>query len=384
MSLVRSTPPGTDELAEAVEGGEPSVLVAVGTMKGVFLFRSDQARDKWQASGPHFPGQSIYAVRFDGRGGRRRLLAGTEDSHWGAVVRCSDDLGRSWSDPAEGNLRFPEHTGAALQRVWQLQPAGADRPDTVFAGVEPAALFRSDDGGETFELVTGLWEHPHRPRWEPGGGGLCLHTVVPDPDDPERLLVAISTGGVYRTQDGGNSWRASNQGVRAEFLPDKHPEFGQCVHKVAPAGGRPERLYLQNHWGLYRSDDAGERWVDIANGVPSDFGFPVVAHPTDPDTAWVIPLRSDGFRCVPDGRMRVYRTRDAGASWEPQTEGLPQQDAWLTVLRDGFGSDGLGPAGLYFGTRTGQLFASADEGERWRLLAEWLPPVVCVKAAVVP
>ncbi len=232
------------------------VLLAIGTMKGVWLFRSDPDRQAWQSSGPHFPGEAVYAVRFDGRGGRRRLLAGTEDGHWGAVVRCSDDLGRTWSDPAEGNVRFPQGTDAALRRVWQLQPAGPDRPDTVFAGVEPAALFRSDDRGETFELVTGLWDHPHRPRWEPGGGGLCLHTVVVDQADPERMWVAISTGGVYRSDDGGRTWQARNHGVRAEFRPDKHPEFGQCVHKIAPAAGRPERLYLQNHWGLYRSDDA--------------------------------------------------------------------------------------------------------------------------------
>ena len=369
---------------EHLSADSGDVLVAVGTMKGVWLFRSDQERRAWQSSGPHFPGQAVYAVRFDGRGGRRRLLAGTEDSHWGAVVRCSDDLGRTWSDPAEGNVRFPQGTDAALRRVWQLQPAGPDRPDTVFAGVEPAALFRSDDGGETFELVTGLWDHPHRPRWEPGGGGLCLHTVVVDQNDPERMWVAISTGGVYRSDDGGHSWQARNHGVRVVFMPDEHPEFGQCVHKIAPAAGRPERLYLQNHWGLYRSDDAAESWVDVANGVPSDFGFPVVAHPADPDTAWIIPLQSDQFRCTPDAKARVYRTGDAGASWEPLGDGLPQQDAFLTVLRDGFGGDGLAPAGLYFGTRTGQLFASADEGERWRLVAEWLPPVVCVKAAVVP
>jgi hypothetical protein len=365
-----------------VQSGD--ILLTVGTTKGAFLFAGDPDRRKWRSSGPHFPGQAVYAIRFDGRGGRRRLLAGTESSHWGAVVRHSDDLGRSWTDPADGNVRFPEGTDAALARVWQLQPAGDDAPDTVWAGVEPAALFRSDDAGEHFELVGGLWDHPHRPRWMPGGGGLCLHTVVTDPDDPARLLVAISAAGVYRSDDGGRSWQARNVGVRAEFLPDKHPEFGQCVHKIAPAAGRTDRLYLQNHWGLYRSDDGADSWVDVANGVPSDFGFPVVAHPTDPATAWVIPLHSDGFRCTPDGRLRVYRTRDAGGSWEPLTAGLPQQDAWQTVLRDGFGGDGLDPAGLYFGTRTGQLFASADEGDRWELLAGWLPPVVCVKAAVVP
>ena len=365
-----------------VDSGD--VLLTVGTTKGAFLFAAGPDRAKWRSSGPHFRGQAVYAIRFDGRGGRRRLLAGTGSSHWGAVVRHSDDLGRSWTDPAEGNVRFPAGTGAALANVWQLQPAGADAPDVVWAGVEPAALFRSDDAGETFELVRGLWDHPHRPNWQPGGGGLCLHTVVPDAADPQQILVAVSAAGVYRSDDGGRTWQARNHGVRAEFLPDKHPEFGQCVHKVAPAGGRPGRLYLQNHWGLYRSDDGGDNWVDVANGVPSDFGFPVVAHPTDPDTAWVIPLDSDLFRCTPDGRMRVYRTGDAGGSWEPLTQGLPQADAWLTVLRDGFGGDGLSPAGLYFGTRTGQLYASADEGEHWQAIAGLLPPVVCVKAAVLP
>jgi hypothetical protein len=357
------------------------VMLMVGTTKGAFLFRSGPDRDRFEVTGPHFPGQAIHALAFDGRAGRRRLLAATESSHWGAVVRWSDDLGRSWSDPAEGNVRFPPGSDAALARVWQLQPDGADRPDTVWAGVEPAALFRSDDGGETFELVKGLWDHPHRPSWTPGGGGLCLHTIVPDRADPERMWVAVSAAGVYRTDDGGASWQARNHGVRADFLPDPDPEFGQCVHKVAQAAGRPDTLYLQNHWGLYRSDDGAEHWVDVANGVPSDFGFPVVAHPSDPDTAFVIPLDSDRFRCTPEGRARVYRTRDAGASWEPLVEGLPQRDAWLTVLRDGFAGDGLAPAGLYFGTRTGEVFASVDEGEHWRLVAGWLPPVLCVRAA---
>jgi photosystem II stability/assembly factor-like uncharacterized protein len=360
-----------------------SVLLMVGTTKGAFLFRGGADRRDFEASGPHFPGEQIYALAYDGRAGRRRVLAATESSHWGAVVRSSDDLGRTWTDPAEGNVRFPEGSGAALTRVWQLQPAGDGLPDTVYAGTEPAALFRSDDGGQTFGLVRELWDHPHRSRWEPGGGGQCLHTVVPDHADPDRVWVAISTGGVYRTDDGGASWQARNHGVRAEFLPGPDPEFGQCVHKIAQAGGRPDTLYMQNHGGLYRSDDGADSWTDIANGVPSDFGFPIVAHPHDPDTAYAIPLESSMFRCTPEARVCVYRTKDTGASWEPLGEGLPQRDAYLTVLRDGFASDGMDPAGLYFGTRTGQVFASADEGERWRLLAEWLPPVLCVKAAVL-
>jgi hypothetical protein len=374
------------ELVDQVQADPGDVLVLVGTMKGAFLFRGGPDRRAFTASGPHFPGHVVYALAFDARAGRRRVLAGVSSMHWGAVVRASDDLGRTWTDPAEANVRFPADTDTALANLWQLTPAGADQPDTVWAGVEPAALFRSDDAGESFQLVRGLWDHPHRPKWEPGGGGLCLHTILPDPGDPERMWVAISTGGVYRTDDGGATWQARNKGIRAVFMPEdrQYPEFGQCVHKVAPAAGHPERLFLQHHWGVYRSDDAGDSWTDIGQGLSSTFGFPVVSHPRDPDGAWVLPLDSDGFRCTPGGRPLVWRTTDAGATWTPHGDGLPERDAWLTVLRDGFTTDGLDPAGLYFGTRTGQLFASTDEGGRWRTLAGWLPPVVCVKAAVVP
>jgi photosystem II stability/assembly factor-like uncharacterized protein len=359
------------------------ILLMVGTAKGAFLLQGDAEREKFEISGPHFPGHEVYALAFDGRDGRQRVLAGTSSLHWGAVVRASDDLGASWTDPAEGNVRFPADTGASLARVWQLRPGGDDQPGVVWAGAEPAALFRSGDAGATFELVRGLWDHPHRPQWQPGGGGLCLHTIVPHPGDPQRLWVAISTGGVYRSDDAGATWQARNRGIKARFLPDPDPEFGQCVHKVAPAAGRPDRLYLQHHWGVYRSDDAGDTWTDVGGGLPSDFGFPVVAHPRDPDTAFVLPLTSDEFRCVPEQRTRVYRTRDAGASWEPLAHGLPQDDTYLTVLRDAFTGDTLDPAGLYFGTRTGQVFASADEGDHWRLIAEWLPPVLCVRAATL-
>src|SRR6266700_3995746 len=264
---------------------EPGDLILlVGTMKGAYLFRSGPDRGEFSMDGPHFPGQAIYALAFDGRGGRQRLLAGTESSHWGAVVRTSDDFGQSWTDPADGNVRFPEGSGGALKRVWQLLPAGADQPDLVYAGVEPAALFRSSDGGDHYELVTGLWDHPHRPHWPPGGGGQCLHTVVLRDDDPDRLLVAISTGGVYRSEDGGKSWQPRNQGIRAVFLPEdqRYPEYGQCVHKVAPAAGQPDRLYLQNHWGLYRSDDGADSWADVANGVPTCS----IPAPTGTTSAW--------------------------------------------------------------------------------------------------
>jgi photosystem II stability/assembly factor-like uncharacterized protein len=217
----------------------------------------------------------------------------------------------------------------------------------------------------------------------PGGGGLCLHTVVLDPAEPRRMGVAISTGGFYRTDDGGSSWQARNAGVRAEFLPDKYPEFGQCVHKVVNHPSRPERLFLQNHWGLYRSDDWGDSWQDVANGVPSDFGFAMEMHPHDPDTVYIVPLDSDEFRVVPEAKLRVFRTRDAGASWEPLSAGLPQQDAYEVVLRDALAADTHDPAGIYFGTRGGKLWGSADAGESWREIADALPPIVCVKAATV-
>ncbi len=304
--------------------------------------------------------------------------------HWGPIVRWSDDLGRTWTEEDRAALAFPADTEVSLARIWQLAPGGNDEPDVVYAGVEPAALFRSEDGGRSFSLVRALWDHPHRGSWQPGGGGLCLHTVLVHPDDPERLLVAVSAAGVYLSNDGGGSWRASNAGIVATFLPGSPtPEFGQCVHKVARDAGDPERLYLQHHDGIYRSDDGGGSWAPMASIAGVDFGFPVVAHPTRPDTAYLFPLQGAEYRCNPDGRCVVWRTSDAGASWSALTDGLPQADAHLTVLRDAFSTDGDDPAGLYFGTRSGEVYASADDGDSWQLLAAHLPPVLSVRAAPV-
>ena len=359
------------------------VLLLVGTMKGAFIVRAGKARTSWEVGGPYFPGSAVYAMAYDAREGRHRIWAGPNSMHWGGLLRSSDDFGATWTNPEEANVKFPEGTGTALKQIWQIMPGRASEPDTFYCGVEPAAVFVSRDAGDTWQLNEGLWNHPQRPLWQPGGGGLCMHTIMLDPADPKRIRVALSTGGMYVTEDGGTTWRPSNKGVRAVFLPDQQPEFGQCVHKVVQSAQKPERMYLQNHWGLYRSDDRGETWVDIANGVPSDFGFPIAIHPADPESAWIVPLESDEFRCTPEGKLRVYRTRDAGASWEAKTSGLPQEDAYETVLRDALAVDRLDPVGVYFGTRNGKLFGSANEGESWTELADGLPPVISVKAAIV-
>jgi hypothetical protein len=278
-------------------------------------------------------------------------------------------------------IKMPANTKKSLENIWQIAP-GADA-DTLYVGVAPAALFESHDRGETWKLNSGLWKHPHRKKWSPGFGGLCLHTVVTDQKNPNDIKIAISTGGVYQSADGGENWQVTNTGVKAYFLPNQYPEFGQCVHKIAMHPARPERLFLQNHWGLYRSDDSSENWKDIANGVPSDFGFAMVMHPRNPDCVYIVPVESDQFRCSCDGRLRVYRTRNGGASWEPLARGLPQKQAYETVLRDAMTVDSLDPAGIYFGTRSGQLFGSCDEGKTWNKILEGLPAIVCVQSAII-
>ncbi|HZO80493.1 MAG TPA: hypothetical protein VFB33_02275 [Candidatus Binataceae bacterium] len=360
------------------------VIVMVGTVKGAFIFHGDGERREFRIAGPYFKGQSVYATAWLPDSRTPRILMANRSEHWGAVVSQSDDFGASWEEPAEGNIRFPAGSGLSLNSVWALEAAPLLGPDVVFAGADPAALFRSDDRGRTFHPVEALLNHPERPYWVPGFGGLCLHTILPDPGDARRMIVGISAAGVYRTDDGGKSWMRRNKGVRLEGGPPHAPHFSpQCAHKLRYDAKNPARVYLQNHPGVYRSDDGGDTWIDIAAGLPSQFGFPLVAHPRRAATAWVIPLESDRFRAPIEGAIKVWRTRDAGASWEPLGDGLPQRHAYFSVLRDAFAADSLGPAGLYFGTRGGQLFASPDEGESWRSIADWLPAVLCVKAAVV-
>ncbi|MHB1499588.1 MAG: WD40/YVTN/BNR-like repeat-containing protein [Candidatus Dormibacteria bacterium] len=363
----------------------PQLLLLIGTRKGVVVAHSDAGHSNWRLQPLQLVMSQVYGVGIDLRGPGPRLFAGATSEHWGPSVLHSDDLGDSWSEPDHAPIAFPESTGTALIRVWQIQAGSPAEPGVVYAGVEPHALFRSEDGGITFQLVQGLFDHPHRPEWAPGNGGACLHTVLPHPSDPQRMLVALSAGGVYRTTDGGSSWTAANQGIQAYWLPEdqRFPEFGQCVHKLSAHPSRPDRIFAQNHFGVYRSDDYGDRWRAIESGLPANFGFPILVHPRDPDTAFIFPLQADGDRMPPERRCRVYRTRDAGETWEPMSQGLPAQGYHSAVLRDGMCTDSADPAGIYFGTRNGEVFASGDDGDSWELVAEHLPDVLSLRAAVV-
>ncbi|HZS28513.1 MAG TPA: exo-alpha-sialidase [Candidatus Angelobacter sp.] len=366
-----------------VSAKKGDVILMVGTMKGAFVLRSNGARKKWDVGGPYSIGSPVYAMAFDQRQGRHRLWWSQQSFRWGTVLCSSDDYGKTITEPEGYSVKFPVESKLALKNIWQIRIGRDEEPETLYCGVEPAALFESRDAGQTWSPVQGLLEHPHRPKWVPGGGGMCLHTILPDPADRKRMFIAISTAGAYRTDDGGTSWQARNQGVRAVFLPDQYPEFGQCVHKMVQHPAQPQRLFLQNHWGLYRSDDGGNSWKGIANGVPSDFGFCMAIHPHNPDTVYIVPIESDEYRCTPEGKLRVYCTRNAGKSWEPLTRGLPQKDALETVLRDSLATDTCSSAGIYFGTRSGKVYGSADEGKSWQLVIGGLPPVVCVRAALV-
>jgi photosystem II stability/assembly factor-like uncharacterized protein len=358
-----------------------TTLLAIGTRKGLWLARSEDRR-RWSLDGPHLLMQEVAAVAIDTRTSRPQLLAAGFSEHWGPTVLSSDDLGASWQEPEHAPIRFPADTGAALARVWQLRPDSAERAGVVWAGCEPTSLWRSEDGGRSFELVRGLWDHPHRAKWAPGYGGAAVHTVLPDPTS-DRVLVAMSTGGVYVSPDGASGWTPSNVGIQAPFLPGPSPEFGQCVHKVAADAGGSGRLYAQNHPGVYRSDDGGASWTPISEGLPSDFGFPVLASPRVPEMAWVVPLEADARRIPIGGRLRVHRTTDGGKSWAELGAGLPD-DSWSSVLRDAACVDDADPTGVYLGTRDGCAYASADEGESFSQVAAHLPDVLVVRASELP
>ena len=358
-------------------------VVAVGTRKGLWIADQPAPGRAWQVTGPQFLMEEVAALAWD-PSVPRRLLAGVRSEHWGPTVASSDDLGQTWNEPQDGAIRFPAGTEAALERIWQIHPDPA-RPGVVWAGCEPTSLWRSTDGGRSFELVRGLWDHPHRPQWWPGGGGAALHTVLSHPTDDDRVVAAMSTGGVYVSEDGGASWRPSNSGVAAPFLPDPDPEFGQCVHKVARDAASPDVYYLQNHGGVYRSKDAAGTWQSIADGLPGDFGFVMLAHPRRGGTIWTVPLKADVERVPPDARLRMYRSDDGGDSWCDCARGLPER-AWVSVLRDAAHvvAEDEGVATVVLGTRDGCVYASADDGERFEEVARHLPDVLCVRALHLP
>ncbi|WP_299955879.1 sialidase family protein [uncultured Modestobacter sp.] len=357
-----------------------TTLLAIGTRKGLWLATSEDRRS-WSLSSPHFLMTEVPSIGIDTRGGRTRLMVGVRSEHFGPTVVHSDDLGVTWDEPAAGAIRFPADTGAAVERIWQLRPDADDRPGVVWAGCEPISVWRSDDGGDHFELCRGLWDHPHRAEWGAGYGGAAAHSVVPGPGG--TVHVAMSTGGVYRTRDGGASWQPRNAGISAYFLPGPAPEFGQCVHKIARDAADPRRLYAQNHHGVHRSDDDGDTWTSIAAGLPSDFGFVMLADPRRGGRIWVVPLVADGQRIPPDGRLAVHRSDDAGETWQRLDAGLPV-DEYNAVLRDAACVDAGDPVGVYVGTRGGEVYASADAGESFTQVAGHLPDVLCVRAAVLP
>ena len=355
-------------------------VLMVGTRKGLWIGRSDARRTEWSWSGPHFDMMEVYSCLVDTRSGAPRLFAGASSPWTGPQIQVSDDLGETWQ--VTGGAHFPQDVDASVERVWQLVAGTAD--NVVYAGTEPGAVFRSDDGGATFQLERGLWDHPHREQWDAGFGGQAFHTILPHPTDPDSVTVAISTGGCYQTADGGVSWEPRNAGVRAEFLPEgeQYPEFGQCVHKIARHPDRPERLFLQNHGGVYRSEDHAGSWQYIADGLPADFGFPVVVDPNDPDTVYVFPLGAGDGRYPPDAQATVWRSTDAGGSWEPLRNGLPD-NFFVGVMRDAMCTDGADPTGLYLGARNGSVWASADAGSSWTQAVANLPDVMTVRAATI-
>lgn len=358
---------------------DETVLVCVGTAKGLFLF-TGKGRKGWRARGPFLKGREINHAVYDRRMGR--VFATSNNVFFGSEIAWTSDLGKTWQT-AEASPKFAPDSGLKLDRIWHIEPGRTGEEEVLYAGVAPAALFKSDDGGHSWKEVDGLTAHPTRERWQPGAGGLCLHSIQLDPSSSRRMFVGISAVGVFGTQDAGNSWATLNAGTRAGFQPEKYPEFGQCVHKLLMSPGNPSLLFQQNHCGVYRSDDGGDKWNEITEGLPSEFGFPMALHPRDPETAYVVPLEGAEFRCPPEGKLQVYRTKDGGMSWEPLGKGLPQRNAYMGIYRENLSVDTLDPAGVYLGTNTGKVYFSPDEGESWKELAGNLPPVTSVEAAAL-
>jgi photosystem II stability/assembly factor-like uncharacterized protein len=368
------------------------VRVLVGTRKGAFVLTSDGKRERWDISGPHFPGWEIYHLKGSPVDPNRLYASQTTGWH-GQVIQRSDDGGKSWEavgnefvyDGVPGTHLWYDGTQHPweFKRIWHLEPSLTDR-DTVYAGAEDAALFRTVDGGKTWQELSGLREHPSGARWQPGAGGMGLHTILLDPSHPERIFIAISAAGVFRSDDAGQSWRPINRGLKSEYIPDPDADVGHCVHRIAMHPSRPDVLFMQKHWDVMRSDDGGESWHEVSGNLPSDFGFPIEVHAYEPDTVYVVPIKSDTEHFPPEGKLRVYRSRTGGNEWEPLTQGLPQSDCYVNVLRDAMAVDSLEACGVYFGTTGGQVYASADGGDAWAAIVRDLPAVLSVEVQTLP
>jgi photosystem II stability/assembly factor-like uncharacterized protein len=384
------------------------VRVLVGTRKGAFVLTSDKSRKKWDVSGPFFAGWEIYHLKGS-PADPDRIYASQSSGWFGQVIQRSCDGGRTWETPGGEQEKGPggmptgqsnkfaydtsAGTGKPLtthqwydgtqhpwefKRVWHLEPSLTDA-DTVYAGVEDAALFRSTDGGTTWQELAGLRGHGTGPRWQPGAGGLCLHTILLDPGNPSRIYIAISAAGAFRTDDGGTTWKPINRGLRSQYIPDPTAEVGHCVHHIAMSQKRPGVLFMQKHWDVMRSDDGGDSWREVSGNLPTDFGFAIDVHAHEPETIYVVPIKSDSEHYVPDGKLRVFRSRNGGNEWEALGNGLPQKDCYVNVLRDAMAVDTLDSCGIYFGTTGGQVYASADSGENWTAIVRDLPAVLSVE-----
>ena len=385
------------------------VRVLVGTRKGAFILTSDGKREKWDVTGPHFAGWEMYHIKGS-PADPNRIYASQTSGWFGQIIQRSDDGGKTWhqpgTPPGEASAPGPpkavsnkfvydtsDETGKPLtthqfydgtqhpwefKRVWHIEPSLND-PDTVYAGVEDAAIFRSTDGGENWKELPGLRGHGTGPKWQPGAGGMCLHSIILDSSNPQRMFIAISAAGAFRTDDGGKSWKPINRGLRSQYIPDPNAETGHCVHHIAMHPSRPGVLFMQKHWDVMRSDNAGDQWTEISGNLPTDFGFVIDVHAHEPETIYVVPIKSDGEHFVPEGKLRVYRSRTGGNEWEALTKGLPQKDCYVNVLRDAMAVDSLDKCGVYFGTTGGQVYASADAGDSWNPIVRDLPAVLSVE-----
>jgi photosystem II stability/assembly factor-like uncharacterized protein len=392
------------------------VRVLIGTRKGAFILTSDGKRERWDVSSPHFAGWEMYHLKGS-PADPNRLYASQSSSWFGQIIQRSDDGGKTWHQPGtppgepttapdgtpkgESN-KFVYDTSAEtgkpltthqwydgtphpweFKRVWHLEPSLTD-PDTVYAGIEDAALFRSTDGGKSWHELSGLRGHGSGDKWAPGAGGMCLHTILLDPINQGRMYTAISSAGAFRSDDGGKKWKPITRGLHSLYIPDPTAEIGHCVHRIAMHPARPDVLFMQKHWDVMRSDDAGEQWHEVSGNLPTDFGFVIDVHAQEPNTIYVVPIKSDSEHFPPDGKLRVYRSRSGGNEWEPLTKGLPQSDCYVNVLRDAMAVDGLDKCGVYFGTTGGQVYASTDGGDSWTAIVRDLPAVLSVEVQTLP